>query len=92
MMSDINAKDLYDNNITHLNVGSGKDLSITDLASLIAEIIGFTGNIIYDTSKPDGTPQKLMDVSRINSLGWKYKTELKDGILKTYNFFKENYK
>jgi GDP-L-fucose synthase len=92
MMSDINAKDLYDNNITHLNVGSGKDLSITDLASLIAEIIGFTGNIIYDTSKPDGTPQKLMDVSRINSLGWKYKTELKDGIIKTYNFFKENYK
>ena len=89
MMEKVNAKDLYDNNITHLNVGSGKDISISDLANLISEIAGYTGKIIYDSSKPDGTPRKLMDVSRINSLGWKYKTELKDGIIKTYDFFKK---
>ncbi len=91
MMENINAKDLYENGITHLNAGTGKDISISDLAKLVAEITGFNGKIIYDSSKPDGTPRKLMDVTRINSLGWKYKTELSDGIIKTYNFFKENY-
>ena len=89
MTEKVNAKDLYDNNITHLNVGSGKDISISDLANLISEITGYIGKIIYDSSKPDGTPRKLMDVSRINSLGWQYKTELKDGIIKTYDFFKK---
>ncbi|MFZ2323714.1 MAG: GDP-L-fucose synthase [Ignavibacteriaceae bacterium] len=92
MMEKINAKDLYENGITHINVGSGKEISITELAKIVAEITGFKGKIKYDSSKPDGTPRKLMDVTRLNSLGWKYKTELKDGILKTYNFFKENYK
>jgi GDP-L-fucose synthase len=90
MMERIDAKDLYKNGITHLNVGSGKDISISDLASLIAEITEFDGEIVYDSSKPDGTPRKLMDVSRLNSLGWKYKTELKDGIVKTYNWFLKN--
>ena len=87
MMENINAKDLYENSITHLNVGSGKDISIADLAKLISEITGFDGKIIYDSSKPDGTPRKLLDVTRINSLGWKYKTELSDGIKKTYEWF-----
>lgn len=91
MMENINGKDLYDNGITHLNVGSGKDLSISDLAKLIAEVVEFKGIIEYDSSKPDGTPRKLMDVTRLNSLGWKYKTELKEGIIKTYNFFKEKH-
>ncbi len=89
MMEIIDAKDLYENGITHLNVGSGEDITISDLAKLIAEITEFDGKITYDSSKPDGTPRKLMDVTRINSLGWKYKTDLKEGILKTYNFFKE---
>ncbi len=91
MMESIDAKDLYENGITHLNVGSGKDISISDLASLIAEITEFDGEIVYDSSKPDGTPRKLMDVTRLNLLGWKYKTELKEGIIKAYNFFKEKY-
>lgn len=91
MMENINGKDLYDNGITHLNVGSGKDLGISDLAKLIAEVVEFKGIIEYDSSKPDGTPRKLMDVTRLNSLGWKYKTELKEGIIKTYNFFKEKH-
>ena len=91
MMENIEAKDLYENGITHLNVGSGKDIAIEDLAKLISEIIGFNGKIEFDSTKPDGTPRKLMDVARINSLGWKYKTELKEGIIKAYNFFKQKY-
>lgn len=91
MLESINAKDLYENGITHLNVGSGKDIAIADLAKLISEIIEFKGKIEYDSSKPDGTPRKLMDVTRINSLGWKYKTELKEGIVKAYDFFKQNH-
>lgn len=91
LIENIEAKDLYEKGITHLNIGTGKDISISDLAKLIAEISGFDGKIIYDSSKPDGTPRKLMDVTRINSHSWKYKTELKDGVIKTYNFFKENY-
>mgnify|MGYP003476667781 FL=1 len=91
MMENIEAKDLYEKGITHLNVGSGKDIAISDLAKLISEITDFNGKIEYDSTKPDGTPRKLMDVTRINSLGWKYKTELKEGIIKAYNFFKQKY-
>ena len=92
MMENIQAKDLYEKGITHLNVGSGKDITIADLAKLISEIIGFEGKIEYDSSKPDGTPRKLMDVTRINSLGWQFKTELSDGIAKTYEWFLEKHK
>lgn len=92
MMEKVDAKDLYNLGITHLNVGSGKDISISELASLIAEIIDYKGKIEHDSTKPDGTPRKLMDVSRINSLGWKYKTELDEGIKKTYQWFLENIK
>jgi GDP-L-fucose synthase len=90
LMENIEAKDLYENGITHLNVGTGKDISIADLAKLVTEIIGFNGKILYDSSKPDGTPQKLMDVNRLNALGWRYKTELSDGITKTYDWFVKN--
>jgi len=89
LMENVNAKDLYEKGITHLNIGTGKDLTILELAKLVAEIIGFNGKIVHDSSKPDGTPRKLLDVSRINSLGWKYKTELRDGIVKTYEHFKK---
>ena len=68
-----------------VNVGSGKDLSIKELALMIKEIVGFGGSVVFDTSKPDGTPRKLMDVGRINGLGWKYKIELEDGIRSVYN-------
>ncbi len=87
LMEKINAKDLYDNGISQLNIGTGEDLSISELAKLISEVIGFKGKIVYDSSKPDGTPRKLMDVSRIKNLGWKYKTSLKEGIEKTYKWF-----
>lgn len=92
MLENINARDLYENGISQLNVGTGQDLTIADLASIISEVVGFNGRIEYDSTKPDGTPRKLMDVSRINSLGWKYKTELKDGIVQTYKWYLENTK
>ena len=90
IMDKINAKDLYENGISHLNVGSGEDLTIGELAGMISQIVGYKGKIEFDTSKPDGTPRKLMDVSRINNLGWKYKTSLHDGILKSYEWYLKN--
>jgi GDP-L-fucose synthase len=70
-----------------VNIGVGEDISIKELALLIKEITGFKGNILFDTSKPDGTPRKLMDVTKINTLGWKAKLDLKSGIADTYNDF-----
>lgn len=67
-----------------INVGVGNDLSIKDLALLIQEIVGFEGTIVWDSAKPDGTPRKLMDVSKINNLGWKAKISLRDGITQVY--------
>ncbi len=70
-----------------INIGSGNDISIKDLAMLIKEITGFNGKLVFDTAKPDGTPRKLMDVSKINKLGWHYKTHLKEGIKLAYEDF-----
>ncbi len=74
-----------------VNIGTGHDLSIKDLAILIQEIIGYNGKLVFDTTKPDGTPRKLMDVSFLNSLGWKYKTELEEGIKIAYSDFLKRY-
>ncbi len=70
-----------------INIGCGTDITIKELAALIKEITGFTGNLIFDTTKPDGTPRKLLDVTKINTLGWHYRTKLKDGIQLAYNDF-----
>jgi GDP-L-fucose synthase len=67
-----------------VNIGSGEDLTIRELAELVAEIVGFKGKLTFDTTKPDGTMRKVMDVSRINALGWKYKMQLRDGIRLSY--------
>ena len=75
-----------------LNIGMGKDLSIGELAGLIKEIVGFEGGIVFDTGKPDGTPQKLLDISRMDELGWKAKTSLQEGIQRTYEFYKDQVK
>ena len=72
------------------NVGSGKDSTIKELAEIIQKTVGHQGEIIWDTTKPDGTPRKLMDVSKLKSLGWEYSTELQQGIQKTYAWFLEN--
>lgn len=87
LLNTIDAADLYLNNITHLNIGTGEDISIAELAEKIRNIIGYEGKIVYDTSKPDGTPRKLLDVSRINLLGWKHQTSLDAGIKKSYDWF-----
>ena len=72
------------------NVGSGKDITIRDLAKTIQKVVGHEGKILWDASKPDGTPRKLMDVSKIKNVGWSYSTELEQGIEKTYSWFLEN--
>jgi GDP-L-fucose synthase len=74
-----------------VNCGSGEEISIKDLALLIKDIVGFEGNIIHDTTKPDGTPRKLTDVSKLHNLGWKHQINLKDGIQAVYQEFVENY-
>lgn len=79
----------YSGNET-VNVGTGKELSIKELTELVAEIIGYEGKINWDTSKPNGTPRKLLDVSKLKDLGWTYQTELKDGIRLAYDDFLNN--
>jgi GDP-L-fucose synthase len=69
---------------THINIGSGTDLSIKELSEIVKNTIDFKGNIVWDSSKPDGTPQKLMDVSKLKELGWEYKVKLNDGISNVY--------
>jgi GDP-L-fucose synthase len=71
----------------HVNIGFGADISIKELAKLIAEIVGFQGDIVCDTSKPDGTPRKLMSNKKLNALGWKPRISLRDGIEQTYRWF-----
>jgi GDP-L-fucose synthase len=72
-----------------INLGTGKDITITDLAVLVKEIVGYEGEIVFDISKPDGTPQKLLDISRMEGLGWQAKTSLREGIKRTYEFYKK---
>jgi len=72
-----------------LNVGTGEDLAISELADLVAQTVGYTGRITWDTAMPDGTPRKLLDVSRMSALGWKAKTSLADGIRQTYRWYLE---
>ena len=72
------------------NVGTGIDLTIRELAETIQKVVGHAGEIVWDSSKPDGTPRKLMDISKMHNLGWKHKVELQEGIKKTYDWFLEN--
>ncbi len=73
-----------------LNVGCGSDVSIRELAQLIRDIVGFDGGLKFDTTKPDGTPRKLLDVSRMQALGWSARTPLREGIARTYEWFLAN--
>jgi GDP-L-fucose synthase len=79
----------YDDDVA-INVGVGEDISIKELAELIEQVVGFEGEIQWDSSKPDGTPRKLLDVTRLESLGWKAQISLDEGIRKTYQWFIEN--
>lgn len=87
-------KSIYDEHtepmLSHINVGSGVDCTICELAETIAKVTGFQGKLKFDTSKPDGTPRKLLDVSRLASLGWKANISLEDGLNQTYEWFLEH--
>ena len=76
--------------LSHINVGTGVDCSIRELVETIAKIVEYEGRITFDTSKPDGTPRKLMDVSRLKSLGWQYQVSLEDGLSRSYEWFLSN--
>ncbi len=92
LLTSINAEDIYSQGISHINIGTGKDLTISDLANLISDIIQYSGEIIYDDSKPDGVYKKLLDVTRLHQFGWREKTSLREGIEKAYKWFLDNYK
>jgi len=90
VVENIDADQLYQDGISHLNIGSGSDVTINELQKIIAQITGFFGEVEFDTSKPDGTTKKLLDVSRINNLGWRATTDLNSGIKKTYDWYLQN--
>ncbi|KHT28380.1 GDP-L-fucose synthase [Pectobacterium carotovorum] len=87
-------KDVYDSYtdpmLSHINVGTGVDCTISEMANTMAKVVGYQGQVVFDSSKPDGTPRKLMDVSRLKKLGWQYKVELEEGLSKTYHWFLAN--
>jgi len=87
---DLDFGDLYEQGLTHINVGTGSEISIEGLINLLSEIIGYKGSIKYDKSMPDGMLRKVLDVSRINRLGWEHKVDLEDGLAMTYACFVEN--
>ena len=87
LIENLDAEELYGWDISQINVGSGKDISISELATIIAKVIGYEKSIIFDSSMPDGVPRKVLDVSRINKLGWKSSTSLFEGISKTYEWY-----
>lgn len=78
------------NDEQHVNIGTGEEISIGDLAKLAAEVIGFSGELVYNSAMPDGTPRKLTDVTKLHNLGWKHKIDLKEGIRTSYEWFLNN--
>jgi GDP-L-fucose synthase len=87
LMENYNASDIGE----FVNIGVGKDISIKQLAETVKDIVGYKGKIVYDTSKPDGTPQKLLDVTKLHQLGWTADIPLEKGISKTYEWYVSNY-
>jgi GDP-L-fucose synthase len=84
------ATEKYDSDV-HLNIGTGEDLTIKDLAHLVGTLAGFKGQTLWDATKPDGTPRKVMDVSRLKAMGWNPTISLEDGIQETISWFEANY-
>ena len=76
--------------LSHINVGTGVDCTIRELAQTIAEVVGYKGHVVFDASKPDGTPRKLLDVTRLHQLGWYHEISLEAGLASTYQWFLEN--
>ena len=89
LLKNLEASELEKNGITHINVGSGIDQTIQELADTIRDVVGFEGQVIFDKTKPNGTPEKLLDITVLSNMGWKPTKSLKDGLEKTYNWVKE---
>ena len=90
LMENVSAEAVYAQNISQINIGTGADITIGELAGMISNLVGYRGEIAFDAAKPDGTPRKLLDVSRINRLGWTHSTALEDGLRRTYEWFCAN--
>jgi GDP-L-fucose synthase len=88
LLENLSAKELYSSGVTHINIGSGDEISIRELADTIRGVVGFNGRIVFDSSKPDGTLRKLLDVSRLEKAGWKHKVNLKLGLSRIYEWYK----
>lgn len=88
-------KEIYQSNtqpmLSHINVGTGKDVTIREMAETVKHVVGFNGELNFDSSKPDGTKRKLLDVSRLTAMGWTYSIDLEEGLRKTYDWYKEIY-
>ena len=89
-LDDITYQPNTESMLSHINVGTGVDCTIRELAETLADVTGFTGKLVFDTSKSDGAPRKLMDVSHLNALGWQAHIGLKDGLAATYQWFLEH--
>ena len=91
LLENVDAETLYDNmGVSHINIGCGEDLSIANLVNMIAQIVNFKGEIRYDPTKPDGTPRKLLDTTRLKNLGWAPVVSLHEGIRKSYAWYLEH--
>ena len=87
LMNNIDADELYNSGISHINIGSGEEVSIKELAIMIKKVIDYKGDLVFNSDYPDGTPRKLLDVSRLNAMGWKSKIKLKDGLKLVYEWY-----
>jgi GDP-L-fucose synthase len=75
--------------LSHINVGTGKDVTIREMAEAMKEVVGFKGRLTFDATKPDGAPRKLINITRLSNMGWKYSVDLKDGLADTYKWYLE---
>jgi GDP-L-fucose synthase len=89
LMNKIDADDLYSNGISHINIGSGEEISIKELAIMIKNVVGYQGDLFFNSDYPDGTPRKLLDVSRLNEMGWKSEIKLNEGLKSVYKWYLE---
>ena len=87
LMNNIDADALYNSGISHINIGSGEEISIKELAIMIKKVIDYKGDLVFNSDYPDGTPRKLLDVSRLNTMGWKSKIKLEDGLKSVYEWY-----
>ena len=84
-------KDKFGKSLNHLNIGSGKEISIKNLANLVAKLVNYKGQILWDNTKPDGTPRKILNINRIKSLGWEPEISLEEGICQAVRDYRDNY-